>query len=653
MLVTLRKHLLTLAISSALVGGVVLGVFTNYATAAQNSLEIHTHAITDFSAATNEHTFSAASTSQSNITIPTGLESYTYETGPIEAEDTFNAFGIRYTGNIPSEDTISFTVEADGQSVEMMPLGDDLRSPLKDGTYATKPVVFDSADSFSLTVELSKNAYGQVPSVDSLEFVYYDTRSPRLFGATNFTQASTERRIISREEWGADEDLRYTTRTTRNGNTRQVEIWEPDYATEADFQDHGIFVVHHTAGSDGGSDPAASVRAIYAYHAVTLGWGDIGYNYLIDPNGNIYEGRHGGDLVEGGHTYNSSTNTSYNDDSVGIALMGCFEGTSGACGTEHTMTTAMENSLAWLIGTISAEKGFDPRSSVTYKEADTKRIVGHRDLDYTYCPGSHVHDELVTVRRKAQSYYVENALDAYSASFGSINVGEERSLAAQSQVDSERIALATKEKHYLTLSYTNTGYETWERDTTFIKMYTKRGSSSPLRHASWPNSLGKVLMNENSIEPGETATFSFYIKKQKRPKRRALMTKLYSNGTRAVGSKHTSKFSFEKFYVAKHTENTVPIALARHQEQDVSFTVKNTGTKTWGEDVEVYWYGSPVMTLDAIGNVAPGEEKTITFPFIAKRADGKPSVTRKHIFKLKYNDETIRNSRQAYFIRID
>ena len=52
-------------------------------------------------------------------------------------------------------------------------------------------------------------------------------------------------------------------------------------------------VIHHTATSNTYTDGAAEVRAIYTYHTRTLGWGDIGYNALVDKYGNIYEGRHG------------------------------------------------------------------------------------------------------------------------------------------------------------------------------------------------------------------------------------------------------------------------------------------------------------------------------------------------------------------------
>jgi hypothetical protein len=58
-------------------------------------------------------------------------------------------------------------------------------------------------------------------------------------------------------------------------------------------------ILHHTASDklatalDQDSEVDAEVRAIYTYHARTLGWGDIGYNSLIGLNGKSYEGRHG------------------------------------------------------------------------------------------------------------------------------------------------------------------------------------------------------------------------------------------------------------------------------------------------------------------------------------------------------------------------
>jgi hypothetical protein len=94
------------------------------------------------------------------------------------------------------------------------------------------------------------------------------------------TSGVPQPRIISRKGWGANEA--WATR-------------EPVYETPTHF------VIHHTVTSNDPQDPAYIVRAIYQYHALSQGWGDIGYNFLIDRQGNIYEGRKGGDGVVGVH----------------------------------------------------------------------------------------------------------------------------------------------------------------------------------------------------------------------------------------------------------------------------------------------------------------------------------------------------------------
>jgi hypothetical protein len=94
--------------------------------------------------------------------------------------------------------------------------------------------------------------------------------------------ATTMPKVITRAQWGCNEKLRF--------DAAGKEIWEPEYyITEK-------IIVHHTDTPNDG-DPAATVRSVYYYHAITQGWGDIGYNFLIDRNGNVYEGRFGGENV--------------------------------------------------------------------------------------------------------------------------------------------------------------------------------------------------------------------------------------------------------------------------------------------------------------------------------------------------------------------
>lgn len=96
-------------------------------------------------------------------------------------------------------------------------------------------------------------------------------------GAAQAVPSSTCR---SRAEWGADETLRLDAQ----GNER----WRPEFHVAQ------VMTVHHTATRNDDPDPAATVRAIYRYHAVDQGWGDIGYQYLVDESGMVYEGRWSG-----------------------------------------------------------------------------------------------------------------------------------------------------------------------------------------------------------------------------------------------------------------------------------------------------------------------------------------------------------------------
>ena len=77
-------------------------------------------------------------------------------------------------------------------------------------------------------------------------------------------------------------------------------------------------VVHHSAGANEARDWAAVMRSIWVLHVAGNGWNDIGYNFLIDPNGVIYEGRAGGDGVIGAHFSGVNTGT------MGVSMVGTF-----------------------------------------------------------------------------------------------------------------------------------------------------------------------------------------------------------------------------------------------------------------------------------------------------------------------------------------
>ena len=194
---------------------------------------------------------------------------------------------------------------------------------------------------------------------------------------------------LSRPAWGADESKRY-----KDGKVNSPEVYYPLQA----------ITVHHTDTPNDDPDPAATVRAIYEYHAVTLDWGDIGYHFLIDEAGTVYEGRYSGDdlvpafnadgkLVTAFHT------AGYNSGNLGIAFLGTLTG--------RPPTDAAKQALIRLVKVITRFKGLDPQAKITYTnpvngvQKDVTTVGGHRDWLLTECPGQTMYDLLDEVRAAA------------------------------------------------------------------------------------------------------------------------------------------------------------------------------------------------------------------------------------------------------------
>ena len=178
--------------------------------------------------------------------------------------------------------------------------------------------------------------------------------------------------IVSRAQWGA----------------QGFSCGTPDLASSLKFAS-----VHHTVNSNNYSsaDTPRIVRGIQAYHMGTLGYCDIAYNFLIDNAGKVYEGRAGGTTnpVIGAHT------GGFNTQSVGVALIGDF--------TSAQPTGAQFNALVKLLRWRLSIAGVDPSKPFSTRAASSpcgcvrwadgtivtfpNAILGHRDFDFTSCPG--------------------------------------------------------------------------------------------------------------------------------------------------------------------------------------------------------------------------------------------------------------------------
>jgi N-acetylmuramoyl-L-alanine amidase/Fibronectin type III domain len=199
--------------------------------------------------------------------------------------------------------------------------------------------------------------------------------------------ATAQPSIVSRGGWGAD----------------------PAYMTWApQFYASKKLIVHHTATSDTYADRAGAegqIRSIYYYHSVTQGWGDIGYNFLIDKFGTIYEGRYSRDYAGANPTGDDATGrgvtaahtAGWNSGTVGVALLGTL--------TSHDATPAARNALTRLLAWEASRNGINPEATeafvnpVSGATITSPNIAGHRDYAATACPGDTFYPTLPALRR--------------------------------------------------------------------------------------------------------------------------------------------------------------------------------------------------------------------------------------------------------------
>jgi hypothetical protein len=189
--------------------------------------------------------------------------------------------------------------------------------------------------------------------------------------------------VTSRSAWGADESL-VKDPPTLTGDTKAM-------------------FVHHTAGTNDYtcSQSASIVRGVFLYHVQSNGWNDIGYHFLVDKCGTVFEGRAGGidKPVLGAHTYGFNTATS------SVSVLGDYS----TAATNAAVRESVAKVAAWKLGLY----GVDPTGSVVltsgadngkYKlgqKGTFHRISGHRDGYPTECPGQNLYDDLPEIRTLA------------------------------------------------------------------------------------------------------------------------------------------------------------------------------------------------------------------------------------------------------------
>jgi uncharacterized protein YgiM (DUF1202 family) len=289
-----------------------------------------------------------------------------------EADFAFNAIAPNWPGDTPFPAAVEIQLSNDGvtwsEPVVVGPAHTDAGPVDRDGRVFAELLFTEEA---SIVRYRGLDADGNVIAIPGLAFTYINAKAgPRIsdIGSTSGTPTNSRPPIIGREDWGAE-------RAYGGADRGEIE-WAPSYETVKHV------IIHHSE-TPLFRDPLVEIRSIHYYHAITRGWGDIGYNYLVDYLGNVYEGRAGGENVVGGHAFQ------YARGSAGICTMGSF--------SMESSTPEAIAGLTWI--TAWAARNLDPLARNDFHQTpNLPTVCGHRDVVNSSCPGDGLYADLPTIR---------------------------------------------------------------------------------------------------------------------------------------------------------------------------------------------------------------------------------------------------------------
>ncbi len=409
-------------------------------------------------------------------------------------------------------------------------------------------------------------------------------------------------KVIPRAGWGADEVLRYK-------NNEQV--WPEEYA------DIEKIIIHHTAGSTGGDAPGDSVQAVYKWHARNLGWGDVGYNFLVDQTGAVYEGRYGGDGVIGGHAYDSSREIGWNRGTIGISILGTYgawvDEVKQGYYLEHPtyypqgrvrnerlkdgkwqiylddqLSPEAEDSLTSLIAAKSLEFDIAPTGVSVFQGKSLPNVIGHRDVGSTNCPGDSLYNKLSEIRQISQEKYdqaIAGGLAQKATLIGNGNI---------------EVSLKKDETREIVLQFRNDGDLSWHNYTDDKVILADAGVKNKLvalnglRMAIETNgheSVNELSLITNTsyqlVEPnvkhGEIGTFKITLaySKDKLVDKKDLVLAMQDKGWFAGTDVSLTSTAIDLSYKGELLSQNLPVAIFENAKGEAVVKFKNTGTKAW------------------------------------------------------------------------
>ena len=299
------------------------------------------------------------------LTLAAGYGDGTHVSPIVTMSAEFIALGAIWYADIPDGATIHVDVKTalDGATwTDWIALRPDDDDSGRLNLYSSD-LVFGLGAQVQYRVRLHASSAQSRPNLESLRLVAIDSREgpgPSADGRSHKT-LNVRPPVVTRSAWGADETAM---------------TWSPETRAPR------TIILHLTGTSYGELDPAAAVRALYYYHAVVREWGDIGYNYLVDRSGNVYEGRAGGIGVVGSHAGR------FDWGSIGIALLG------DASEVSLGMREGLTGFMAWQ----SADHFIDPLGETYFIDTTLPTIADHRAASGAVCPGDDLVASLPEIR---------------------------------------------------------------------------------------------------------------------------------------------------------------------------------------------------------------------------------------------------------------
>ena len=462
---------------------------------------------------------------------------------------------------------------------------------------------------------ISSNDSGTPPKPQFAAFI-----ATEITDLKNVAMNYPEPTVISRAAWGADESYRYM---ANNDTPVQLVQLDPDFynkyanelkyskVVEADENGNKYkwplqypekvekFIIHHTATTGNLDNPKQAIRDIYHYHALTRGWGDIGYNYIVDPQGNIYEGRYGEEGVIGAHAGPG------NHGSIGISFLGDYEA--------NDVPEAALIRASKFIYTKAKIHGIDVNGSSEFRGKIRPNLFAHRDIMSTDCPGQYLYAKLPLIRTLASQQFNQKPKFVKDYDFQDNSQLYYLELKPDQQID-------------VTLKLQNIGKKSWDGQT-YLRFEDNTDFDGVV---GFPGRQGTTLakLQENSVSSGNTGTFKFSVQAGRRSKTVYLTLSPIINGKQQADDKITMPISVEApVYKYEFLSAKLPSKLTKKGDTiNGTVTLKNDGNIPWENsgDNAINLQGNSLGIIANLqeASVAPGGTGTFNFTFTASQKTG-------------------------------